>query len=411
MFAYKGTFAAATSTGNQTISGIVDENGSSFTPKAILLFSNFQTATGFNDGWFVAMGLTDGTTQMATCTAASDNVAAQRCETTKDTTKLIRVTNSAGTNQRVGTISSFGSGQFVINWTAVTASAEIFHYIAFGGSDLAAKQNNNVFDDTSTTRSADTFSALVSGILALHGFGAPTAGGTGTAIGWFGNKSDGSIPQGTASISIKDNSNPSLCARYQRTDQWKSCFNNGASTLFGAAAKDAFGDAFSANTNSSGVITAALAMGGIAVTAGSGLQPTSTGNQAVTGLGFSPKCVILVSVGQTAQTTTQNEAKFSIGAADRTRQGHIIAGSTHNVTPSVCVTNEDTSHVISCITPNATAGSTTTEAQAAMSSIDADGFTLNWGTADATQREYIWVAFGDTPASSGERSRTFVGAL
>jgi hypothetical protein len=146
--------------------------------------------------------------------------------------------------------------------------------------------------------------------------------------------------------------------------------------------------------------------------AGSGLQPAATGTQAISGLGFSPKAVLLVSVGQTAQTTTQSEAKFSVGGCDRTRIGHAIAGSTNGVTPSVCVTNEDTINLLTSFTPNATAASSSVEAQATLNSIDIDGFTLNWTTADATQREYIWLAFGDAAVvASGERSRTFVGAV
>jgi hypothetical protein len=36
----------------------------------------------------------------------------------------------------------------------------------------------------------------------------------------------------------------------------------------------------------------------------------------------------------------------------------------------------------------------TTDAEADLNSFDADGFTLNWSTADATAREFIYLAFG-----------------
>jgi hypothetical protein len=58
-------------------------------------------------------------------------------------------------------------------------------------------------------------------------------------------------------------------------------------------------------------------------------------------------------------------------------------------------------------TPAATGSSSTTEAQASLASLDADGFTLNWGTADATQREVLALAFGDAPADSSEHSSVF----
>jgi hypothetical protein len=412
MFAYKGSFAANAATGNQTISGIVDENAASFTPKAVLIWSSYGTSAAFADGWTFQIGITDGTTSLSTCTAASDNVAAQRAESLR-ASSFVRVINSAGTTLRTGAFVSFGSGNFVINWTTAPATSEIFHYIAFGGTDLTPLVEDVVFDGTSSLSRAVASIASFAGIIGLTGFGAASVNATGTGIGWYAPKTDGTFSQGCASISIKDNSNPSVCGRYQRTSQYKSIFTAGSgTTIFAAAARDIFGDIFSAGGTSSNVFNPTLGFGGIAMAAGNGLQPTSTGTQAVTGLGFSPKCVLLVSVGGVASSATATEAKISVGACDRTRIGHAIAGSTTAVTPSVCVTNEDTSHIISCFTPNATAASSTVEAQASMSSIDADGFTLNWGTADATQREYVWVAFGDVAAAtSGERSRTFVGIL
>jgi hypothetical protein len=46
-----------------------------------------------------------------------------------------------------------------------------------------------------------------------------------------------------------------------------------------------------------------------------------------------------------------------------------------------------------------TSASPTTNAEAALSSFDADGFTLNWTTADSTARVFGYVAFGDNPGS------------
>lgn len=406
MYAYKGSFTANATTGNQTISGIVDENAASFTPKAVFIWSSYGTSAAFADGWTFSMGFTDGTTSLSTCSAASDNVAAQRSNSNRSTS-LVRVINQSGTALRVGAFVSFGSGQFVINWTTAPATSEIFHFIAFGGADLGAVAQDMIFDDTSALSRSSASLADLTGVLGLAGITA--AGGMSTSIGWWVPQSDGTIDQGTACAQIRDNLNPSVNRRYQRTDQYKSMFTT--ASLFGAAARDIFGDIFSVATTNSSYFNPSIAFGGIAMAAGSGLQPTSTGTQAISGLGFSPKAVLIVSVGQTAQTTAQTEARFSVGGADRTRQGHAVAGSLDAVTPSVCVTNEDTSHVISCITPNATAASSSTHAQASMNSIDSDGFTLNWTTADATQREYIWLAFGDAaaPSGGGEHSRTFVG--
>ena len=407
MFAYKGSFAANTGTGNQTISGIVDENAASFTPKAILIWTTFGTSAAFAEGWTYQMGITDGTNSFSACTAASDNATPGRSQSFR-TTSLVRVINSAGTTLRTGAFVSFGSGQFVINWTTATGSSEIFHYIAFGGTDLSVNANSIEMGD-GALRSAITL-ANVTGMLNLMAFGSPSGHATGTGIGWLIPKqTSGNWQQGVACTHIRDNVNPAKTAHYQRTDQYTALFTGGSDlTIFHAAGRDYFGEAASVTGSSSNVHRQTLGFAGIAMAAGSDTQKTSTGTKAVTGLGFAPKAVIIVSCGFTASSSAAAEARLSLGGADRTRQGHTYAGAVSGNADSRCVTNEDTSNIISCRTPNATAASTTTESQAAIT-LDSDGFTLNWGTADATAREFIYLAFGDAPTPSGERSRTFVG--
>lgn len=410
MQAYKGTFAANTGTGNQTISGIVDEDGNAFTPKAIFIWTTFGTSAAFADGWTYQMGIADGTSSFSACTAASDNVTPGRAQSMRSS-NLVRIINSAGTTLRTGAFVSFGSGQFVINWTTATGASEIFHYIAFGGSDLTVNANSIEMGDAAT-RSAITLSSFT-GALNLMAFGSPSVGATSTGLGWYVPKqTSGLFQQGIACTHIRDNVNPAKTAHYQRTDQYTAVFSASTDlTLFHAAGRDFFGDANSATGTSANVHRQTLGFAGIGMVAGSGLQPTSTGTQAITGLGFKPKALIIASVGFAAATTASAEARLSIGGADRTRQGHTYAGAVSGNADSRCVTNEDTSNIISCRTPNATAASTTTESQASISSIDADGFTLNWTTADATQREYLWLALGDATAAGGERFYSSVGHI
>jgi hypothetical protein len=43
----------------------------------------------------------------------------------------------------------------------------------------------------------------------------------------------------------------------------------------------------------------------------------------------------------------------------------------------------------------------TTDAEADLSSLDSDGFTLDWTTADAVAREFIFTAFGSSSDTLG----------
>lgn len=409
MFAYKGSFDGNTATGNQTISGIVDENSSAFTPKAVIVWTTGTTAAGFANGWVLQLGFSDGTTTGSAETTADDNVATQRTASLRSATRLVELINAAGTVLRAGTLSSFGSGQFVINWTTAPATSEKFHYLALGGTDLDVAFTMNRMDQLRTT--------LITGVSDLSAiiFGGAYNSGAGhgrTSLGWTAIHSDGTIEQGTSCPYIRDNVNPSQCQRYQRTDRCRARFNSGGGSMALDAFWDQIGMALPTYGADSNALGHDLLLGGIATAAGNGLQPTSTGTQAITGLGFSPKCVLIMSVGAAASTSVQNGAAICIGAADRTRQGYAITGAGNGVTPSVTVSKYDLTNAIAAITPNATAASTTTDAEASIQSIDSDGFTLNWATADATQRQYLWLALGDAPAAAaGERSRTFVGSI
>lgn len=408
MKAYKGSFDAATVTGNQTISGIVDEDGNAFTPKAVLVWTSYTAAAGFVDGWTFQIGMSDGTTTCSAQSVADDNVAAQRSRVQRSGTNLVQIINAAGTALRTGAFVSFGSGQFVINWTTAPATAEKFHYLALGGADLNVLTTLNRMDQqrTSSVASVSNLAAIIS-----CGAYSSTAGEMGSSLGWIAfNGDDGISSQGVSHSQIRDNVNPSQNKRFQRLNRCR--FRLTSSLAAGIEAfMDQNGMGFAAYSADANAFSHDLLLGGIAAAGGSGLQPTGTGTQAISGLGFSPKCIIIMSVGQTAQTTVQNESRLCIGAADRTRQGYAIAGSNNGVTPSVSVGKYDLTKAIAAVTPNATAASTTTDAEASIQSIDADGFTLNWTTADAMQREYLWIALGDAPAAVGERSRTFVGAV
>jgi hypothetical protein len=245
------------------------------------------------------------------------------------------------------------------------------------------------FDSTNTPT---TIAGTPVGVLSSGGFNG-TSGGTGTAIGWF------QIPaytQGVAAIGITSSAASAPSRSYERTDETRAFFTAAnPPTMSRHGSADVFGTEWAAQATSANVFWSSIAFAGIQMAAGSGLQPTSTGTQAITGVGFPPKLVLIVTVMAAASSAAITNAAFCLGAADRTRQGYALAAHLSAQATSVTVNKQSTTTVIASVTPNATAGSSTTNAEASLQSMDTDGFTLNWTTADATQREYIWLAFGD----------------
>lgn len=402
MKAYKGTFDAATSTGNQAITGIVDEDGNAFTPKAVLIWSAGTFAAGFADGLEYQIGFADGTNQSSVEYAGNDNSATSNANCQHSGSAVARLLTQPSTIRRSGAFNGFASGQFTINWTTVTANTEKFHYIAFGGDDLSALVNRQRMDSIRSAVATPPVKVIITSC------GQTNSGGGGIAFAVVND--DGTVTQGLSIPSVRDGVNPSQTRRLQQTD----IFRFHPTTSFGtfiAGAWDGRGPAFSTLNTSSGVISADLILGGIAAKGGADVQPVAPGAQAISGLGFAPKAVLILSHGRVAGGGFQNEAQLCVGGADRTRQGYIVTGAVNGVTPSVSVKKSDESNIVCGITPNATAASSTTEAEASIA-LDADGFTLTWGAADATQRQFLWLAFGDEPAvggGGGEHSTTFVG--
>lgn len=409
MYAYKGTFTANTGTGNQTVSGIVDETGAAFTPKAVILWSNYGTTTGFLDGYSYSFGFADGTTAGAVSTTASDNVATIRAAgSTSATGMACKNAATSTTITRLGAFSSFGSGQFVINWSTADGVAPTYHYLALGGSEL----NVAGYLDELNRFPGAAFASITSPAAFVNFAGLSTTSLGHTGIGflaWWN-----AVRNQALAIAGIDDSTTSTSRRIQRKDRVYASMAVSGAGVFNMGGVDGLGTFWDVLTDTSNAQGYTLALSGIAAACGSGLQPTATGTQAVSGLGFSPKCVLIASIGNVAitNTTVANDAKISVGGADRTRQGHAVAACTAAANPSVCVTKYDTTNIVTAVTANATAASSTIDAQAALQSIDADGFTLNWTTADATQREYIWLALGDVPAAGGgggEHAHTFFG--
>jgi len=117
---------------------------------------------------------------------------------------------------------------------------------------------------------------------------------------------------------------------------------------------------------------------------------TSTGNQAVTGVGFQPKIVLFFPTINTADGINVH-AHASIGAGiSSTERFSLTANSEHSVGTSD-TTREDSAAL--CIQVNAE-GTGTAKYEADLVSLDADGFTINVTTAPGSAFRVGYLAIG-----------------
>ncbi len=143
----------------------------------------------------------------------------------------------------------------------------------------------------------------------------------------------------------------------------------------------------------------------------------STGNQAVTGIGFQPDAMLLLHNGTNVAAGAVTEHTLGFGwAVSTSERGWIGTASDNGAGTSDTFRRQQTDTCIGDL--NFSGG--TLSGLADFVSFDADGFTVNWSTAGASGDDYIYIAFKGgqyaagsltTQTSTGNFSETGVGFL
>ncbi len=148
---------------------------------------------------------------------------------------------------------------------------------------------------------------------------------------------------------------------------------------------------------------------------GSFAQPTSTGNQTITGIPFQPSVVIFTLSTSNTSDGSAAGAIYTMGAATSSGNQFWAAGGLSNGTASY--TGEQAYDLSNCIGAYSSAAAVLSEAS--LVSMNSNGFTVNWGTVDATARIVNYVAIGGLsnafvgqltyPTTTGNSSTTGIG--
>jgi hypothetical protein len=392
-----GSFALNTSLGTQAVTGI------GFQPKAIIFFSATRaTAAGTSTDMGQMLGFATSSSARGVVSAWHDEaafsigkrIAGDRC---------ISGVLSSGSVDYDADFSSFDADGFTVNVTDAPASAFVVCYLALGGADLTnAKVGNFVFDTDLGTQAVTGVGFQPECLLFAH---------TATA---------GALPQASADLMLaygvatpngnegclyhkEHNANPTNVGQAQRTD---AALISGTSSAIDALATVSTFDTDGFTLNWSDAPAAAynciyLALRGGQYKVGAETQKTSTGTKATTGVGFQPRSLFFFGYNHTAQSTIKTDtARTSIGASDGTNDRSVWAGGEDNKTPAAA-TNEESRLSTTKAFMHATEVGDALLAEADLTTLGADGFTLDWTTADATAREFIYLAAGDAVAAGG----------
>lgn len=400
--ASQSTFTTPAITGPQTIIGL------GFKPKALVLWSDGQSAAGTTDGVQFTLGMTDGTRQAVRAVNSSDNVAASETSQAESDQRVIWFVGADETTKASASLVSFDTDGFTIIWNVNDGTARVVHYLALGGDAVALARVDHWTALTAPgSHSVTNVGFAPAGLLFLVSAKINPTTEQITDFGSFpgvGMATTSALANATSVVMIRDNQNPSDTYKRQRTDKSlivsEIGLSGGAPRTQGAitgARFDGFDVTYDTASGDAYRLTY-LAVAGCKVKVFTVTQPAAIGAQSITGIGFQPKSILLQSVGAVASSSTGNGAQLMLGVGSGAAQSVAVLADNDAVTPTVNARSHATNKIVRLLTPTATGSASTVVAEASLARFTSDGFNLDWTTTDGTGREFIGIAFGDASA-------------
>lgn len=395
ILAKQGTFAQPGATGNQSITGI------GFQPKLVLFWMSGRTTDGSDNGGALGWGAAvDTTHRFWSGGAVNDNVTTYTTRRRTTYSACIGCVDvGSATVLSEADLVSYDWDGFTLNWTIADATNRVVCFLALGGADLT-----NVALGTYKTPTVGNYSVTGVGfqpdslITCFNGTTA-TLPDVNTSVYRlaFGAALSSSVRAATGSkLSNETTSYARQLTSKAGTTLTTTGSGVGSEADFVSFDADGFTLDYTtvgqANTNAFWI-----ALKGARVALGTLTQPTGTGSQNISTPGVAPRALILASFGQAASASTVSPARmgFGIGTGSSNRSA-LSQVATSGVNPNRSNIDLDRTKVFKSLT----AGSTpTVDAAADLVSLDNESFTLDWTTVDATAREIVYLAIGDTPVS------------
>lgn len=392
-------FNAPTVTGNQAVTGV------GFQPLVVFfLYGQHGTALGNAVDAYSGFGAGVSSTSRRTVGGyTQDGVATSQAGAWHRSNRCIReVRTSDDALLRDADVVSLDTDGFTLNWLTVEGTARRIFYVALAGTDLT-----NVFigNDTSgavTGNKAvtgvgfqpdlliallDTSSTATDNENSLNGgwsFGVAKSSTSRWCTNWFSTDGAAAADEQRVLFTTRMAAHirPDLTFRHE----------------FDLVSFDSDGFTYNRITNAVDTIWYYIALKGTYQSFLSTFaQPGSTGNQGVTGVGFTPGLELFSSVSHQTSGTAQTGTAHLLGASLSSANRRVLTmAATDTADPTAA--DKRASEAL-CLT-HLTAGTPTVNAEADFVSQDADGFTVNWTTADATARIQAYLALASAAGAA-----------
>lgn len=403
-----GWFTSPAALGSQAITGI------QFQPKALLFFTCKNHHAG-NDPWntetMIHMGAATSATNRWVVSGRSPEATTNAACCASDNTHVLWYMND-GLGDTVGKadITSLDANGFTLNWTESSSPYNVYtSYLAFGGTNCSALASSFTANTTTGNQSITGVGFKPDLVIFCSAVVTNTTITTTQlyAQGWACSD----LSQG-ANYFVNWLAAPTNVSTYQRTDRCIVLPSSSSPDTIGGEASLVSLDADGFTINWQSAVPAAsstvwfLALKGCESTVVTDTQPTATGTKSNTAVGFQPSLVWLASQQMAAASTgtlQTTNGGFSYGmatsAVDLTQQQSNMTQCPDGAANTV---NGDRHRGAQLILEYAVAPTQTITASAQLQSFDAIGYTLNWGVADTTSRQFLALAVA--PASTSTSS-------
>lgn len=373
----------------------------------IVVMSRHATA---NDGAatsnaIISVGFTDGTTSVFACSTSESGAAATDVYRDQGTGSVLKFISLTGTTDTAATHSSFISGGCILNFGTFGVGATARGYVIFfAGDDVSCHVGTQGLGTGTTALDITAPGFQPDVVFALHANAANAS-----AVENFFGLSFG--------IAVRDGSDTQAYVSWAEVDADAAGGNpaQNISTLYGlgqqnaGAASEAYHLTFGTfDANGFSVTPSASAssddMNYLAVKLGTSVAlvdigtPTATGNTGYTSPGFQPQAVITVASNLEARDTPVYDSDLAGGLGICAFTATEEWGSAARIANADPSSTANETNAFSLIAPNGTA--TLTGVNASFVSMDATGFTLNYGQVEAAAKMAFALAIGEGDAVS-----------
>lgn len=404
---FVGSVAQRTTDGTTDVQ-CTDIGGSgTFQPKVVLFFASNRTADGGGAhaldqrGWAV-QDEGGGTVQGSVAFVSVHGGTSSSTSSKITNADAIALFTDAKANAGEADVSAWNSDGFTLNWTNVDGTARIVNFLALGwdGSDdiwveAGANAKNNTTGNQEFNETAAQPKLLLLLTAGERSTTIPSTDTVGpcTGMGWGMSSS----AQAVSAWGSRDGRPTGDGVSIQITTGIARWCVGGSGVLASGNLVSLDSDGFTINwtVGTRATYFLWLAMGGADLSAAVGAfdADTDLGGQSVTGAGFQPESLVLLSRGKTSGTTATADAYQTLGVAvgDTQRAAH-WTGDDNGTADAETASYLDRDKVMAFLTEDSAGGAPTLDGEADFDGFTSDGFDLDWTDAAPGAFQILYCA-------------------